>query len=282
LNESEAAPSPEGLSDPASEPNGLENETGASPEVPEEPASSGDDPAKGKTAKGVQKRLDSLTSDKRELQRINERLLALLERGGVSERQAERQVEANAEPVRGDYANHEDYLAARADHKVAVAVEQALAKRAEAEKREKAVQSAKEADATWTEAVDKAKAKYDDFEDVAYALPKDGGPAVTQHMAEAIKTSEIGPEIAYYLGSNVAESKRIAAMTPAAQAREIGKLEAKLAEPTKSPVKVSSAPDPIEPVSGKSSPRGELRGNESMDEIYRSMFPNRKGGRQGF
>lgn len=276
--ESEVAPI-EAIPDSASEPHGLENETGANPEVPE-PSSSGDDAAKGKTAKGVQKRLDELTRDKGELQRVNERLLALLERGGISEKQAEQKVETHAEPVRADYASHEDYLAARADFKVAQAVEGALAKRAETEQREKAQATAKAAESTWSEAVEKAKAKYDDFEDVAYADPKNGGPAVTQHMAEAIKTSDVGPEIAYWLGNNVSESKRIAALSPAAQAREIGKIEVGLANP-KPAVKASKAPDPIEPLSGKSNPKGELRGDESMDEIYRSMFPQQKGRRTG-
>ena len=69
---------------------------------------------------------------------------------------------------------------------------------------------------------------------------------------------EIGPEIAYFLGSNPKEVDRIARMTPFLQAKEIGKIEAKLADnpPTKKP---SSAPAPIAPVT----PRGN--GGKSFD-----------------
>jgi hypothetical protein len=93
-----------------------------------------------------------------------------------------------------------------------------------------------------------ARDKYDDFEQVAYnpKLP------ITNVMAETIQSSDIGPELAYYLGSNPKEADRISRMTPLSQAKEIGKIEAKLAaEP---PVKrTTSAPAPISPVTARSS-----------------------------
>jgi len=71
-------------------------------------------------------------------------------------------------------------------------------------------------------------------------------------MAETIQSSDIGPELAYYLGSNPKDAERIARMTPLGQAKEIGKIEAKLAaEP---PVKrTTSAPTPISPVTARAS-----------------------------
>jgi hypothetical protein len=94
---------------------------------------------------------------------------------------------------------------------------------------------------------EEARSKYDDFEQVAYnpKLP------VTNVMAEAIQSSEIGPELAYYLGSNPKEAERISRMTPLSQAKEIGKIEAKLvsAPPVK---KTTSAPAPISPVTARS------------------------------
>ena len=95
---------------------------------------------------------------------------------------------------------------------------------------------------------EEARRKYDDFEQVAYnpKLP------VTNVMAETIQSSEIGPELAYYLGSNPKEAERISRMTPLSQAKEIGKIEAKLvsAPPVK---KTTSAPAPISPVTARSS-----------------------------
>ena len=95
---------------------------------------------------------------------------------------------------------------------------------------------------------EEARVKYDDFEQVAYnpKLP------ITNVMAETIQSSDIGPELAYYLGSNPKDAERISRMTPLGQAKEIGKIEAKLAaEP---PVKrTTSAPAPISPVTARTS-----------------------------
>jgi hypothetical protein len=70
-------------------------------------------------------------------------------------------------------------------------------------------------------------------------------------MAETIQMSDVGPDLAYYLGSNPREADRISKLTPYSQAKEIGKLEAKLAsEPVLK--KTTSAPPPIAPISGRS------------------------------
>lgn len=98
----------------------------------------------------------------------------------------------------------------------------------------------------YAEREEDARTKYEDFEQVAYN-PK---LRVTDVMAETIKASEIGPDLAYWLGSNPKESDRISRMSPLMQAREIGRIEAKLsAEPPQK--KVTSAPDPIRPVSAR-------------------------------
>lgn len=95
---------------------------------------------------------------------------------------------------------------------------------------------------------EEARGKYDDFEQVAYnpKLP------ISNAMAETIQASEIGPDIAYYLGSNPKEAARIASLnSPILQAKEIGKIEAKIAsEPVLK--KTTSAPPPIAPISGRS------------------------------
>jgi len=91
-----------------------------------------------------------------------------------------------------------------------------------------------------------ARSKYEDFEQVAYnpKLP------ITEVMAETIQMSDVGPDLAYYLGSNPREAERISKLTPYSQAKEIGKLEAKLAsEPVLK--KTTSAPPPIAPISGR-------------------------------
>lgn len=101
---------------------------------------------------------------------------------------------------------------------------------------------------------DGARDRYDDFEQVAYNpnLP------ITAAMAETIRESELGPDIAYHLGNNPEEARRISRLSPFLQAKEIGRIEAKLAvEPPAK--KTSSAPAPIAPVTARTS------GNASYD-----------------
>jgi hypothetical protein len=69
-------------------------------------------------------------------------------------------------------------------------------------------------------------------------------------MAQTIKASDAGPDVAYYLGTNPKEADRISRLTPFLQVKELGKLEAKLAD--NPPVKrTSSAPAPISPVTAR-------------------------------
>jgi len=94
---------------------------------------------------------------------------------------------------------------------------------------------------------EQARDKYQDFEQVAYnpKLP------ITTVMADTIRASDVGPEVAYYLGTNIKETERIARLPPILQAKEIGKIEAKLAD--NPPVKrTTSAPAPITPVTARS------------------------------
>lgn len=101
---------------------------------------------------------------------------------------------------------------------------------------------------SYHEKEEEARGKYDDFEQVAYnpKLP------ITDVMAQTIQSSDIGPDVAYYLGSNPKEAGRIAKLSPFMQAKEIGRIEAKLADspPVK---KASNAPAPFAPVTARSS-----------------------------
>ncbi len=90
--------------------------------------------------------------------------------------------------------------------------------------------------------------KYEDYIQVTRnpALP------ITPGMAQVIQASESGPDIAYYLGTNPKEAARISHLAPFLQAKEIGRIEAKLAADPPAPKKTSSAPAPINPVTPKS------------------------------
>jgi hypothetical protein len=148
--------------------------------------------------------------------------------------------------------------------------EELLAKREAAKQQSQVLES-------YQEREEAARDKYDDFEQVAYnpKLP------ITNVMAETIQSSEIGPELAYYLGSNPKDAERISRMTPLSQAKEIGKIEAKLAaEP---PVKrTTSAPAPISPVTARSvgSPSHDTTDPRSIKTMTTSQWIEAERARQ--
>lgn len=174
------------------------------------------------------------TFTQEELDRIVAKEKAKLERK-LQREQAQAQpqrVEVGEPPDPKDFNDALSYADALAEFKA----EQKLAEREAAKHRETL-------DTTYAEREDAAREKYDDFHEVVYSpnLP------ISEYMAEVIKASDLGPDIAYHLGKNPGEARRIAGLPPLKQAAEIGKIEVSLtANP---PVKkVSSAPDPISPV----------------------------------
>lgn len=93
-----------------------------------------------------------------------------------------------------------------------------------------------------------ARTRYEDFESVAY----NPNVRITEAMADTIRASDIGPDLAYWLGSNPKEADRISRLSPLAQAKEIGRIEVKLTD--NPPVKrTTSAPAPITPVTARAS-----------------------------
>lgn len=100
--------------------------------------------------------------------------------------------------------------------------------------------------------------KYEDFQAVAMKKYEAGGPAITLEMDQAIRSDDLGHDIAYYLGKNPEESRRIAAMPPIAQIREIGRLSARLEKETLKPEPRTKtmAPAPTKGVAGGSESPG--------------------------
>ena len=158
----------------------------------------------------------------------------------LAQLQVEMQAKSANPPAPDDFENAHAYAEALAEQKA-----QQLMLRREAERQQAVVLEA------YQDREEDARSKYDDFEQVAYNpnLP------VTDYMAQAIQASDIGPEVIYHLGSNPKEAHRIANLPPILQAKEIGRLEAKLAAdpPTK---RTSTAPAPLAPVTATRSSSG--------------------------
>jgi hypothetical protein len=155
-----------------------------------------------------------------------------------AQRLAETQARAPvAPPAADDFESASAYADALADQRAQELLNKREAAKAQAELLD-----------AYHDREEEARSKYDDFEQVAYnpKLP------VTDAMAQTIQASESGPDVIYWLGSNPKEAARISALPGLLQAREIGKIEAKLA--TNPPVKrTSTAPAPIAPVAARAS-----------------------------
>lgn len=160
-------------------------------------------------------------------------------------------------PKEGDFSDPVEFDRANLRH----AVKEARADELKVERE----QTAKEAEAVraeiWQAKVAEAKEALPDFEKFAYSAP------ISDEVAAIVADSEKGPEIAYFLGKNPDEAKRISRLSPIAAARELGRLEAEL---TPKPKKISNAPPPVETVgsarSGSDNPE-----NFNIDQMRKHL-----------
>lgn len=143
--------------------------------------------------------------------------------------------------------------------------------------RTEAEKQAAEITKTFTERLDAVSKKYSDFKEI---VEGEDSPALEipqgSVMDAAILDSEHGAEMLYKLCQKPEEIKRIAALPPMQQAREMFKLEQSLTpapseEKEKQPPepKKSTLPTPIKPVSGGTSKSTVKLDEVSMDEYVR-------------
>lgn len=167
-------------------------------------------------------------------QRIEERLKA----------QTPEKVEEPSKPRPDQFQTTEEYVEAVAEWKA----DELLKKRIEVAQREHQerarAQHHEQVLTTFKEREHAAKAKYEDFEEVAY----DPSLPITPAMAQVIQESDLGPEVAYFLGKNPKDAERISRLSPFLQAKELGRIEDKIASTPAAP-KPSKAPEPISPIS---------------------------------
>lgn len=191
---------------------------------------------------GFQRRIDKLTREKRELEARIAALEAKLA-GGTGKTPAGEDHEptppgeAPGKPKPEDFDTYEAYTEALTDWKL------------EQRERERARQEAeRRVFERWLQRIEAARQAHPDFDEVV-----DSDTPVSAAMQQAILESDLGAEIAYWLGKHRAEAERISQLPPIAAIREIGRIEASLsqAEPSPKPkAPITRAPKPVTPVSG--------------------------------
>lgn len=229
-------PAPAGQ-DPAAVP-GSEGEEGAG--APQDP------PAKQQTA---EERIAELVAEKHEEKRLREAAEAEVTRlkPPVKEPETAKVPDPEAAP---DPANYEfgeadtKFIADNAVFQAKNAVREEFAAREAA-----ATQTAqvKELETKQETIFTAGKEKYPDFEEKVIKGAETKAFPCGKVATLAVLHSPIGQEIAYYLATNVDDAKRIDALSPLEQAREMGKIEARLEAKLPSqaaPVRTTAAPAP--------------------------------------
>lgn len=213
----------------------------------EQPKEEKDEEKRG--GKRLQKRFHDLTSEIRDLRaKLQEKEAAPPEKSGAASPAAE-----HVKPKAEDFETYDLYLEARDEWVSQEAVVKATEALTKQQREAAARELAQAVTETFNEQVAAAKAKYSDWNEVFEAVEAPLTPTMQQAIVE---TPELGAELAYELAKNPTECERIAGLSPAAQIREIGKLQAKIEAKLKPAQEqkptASNAPPPVRPVAGNS------------------------------
>lgn len=166
------------------------------------------------------------------------------------QQQPQQEAPKSDRPQRENFSSDDDWVEAVTDWK--------LEKRESASKQQQQEKSANEV-AIRTENIYAEAQKIPGFDrDDFDALP------LTAAIASALIDSDVPAKLMAHLAANPEEVERIANLSPARQAAEIGKIETKLA----SAPKVSTAPAPIKPIGSRGSASNADPSKLQMDEYY--------------
>ncbi len=158
-----------------------------------------------------------------------------------------------------DYAAPEEYTRAVAEQAVREVGADMYARQA-AQAQEFAAKAANEA---WAASTAEFRQRVPDFDAVAH----NPNLAVTPIMADALRESPKGAEIAYYLGKNPAEAAEIASLPPVSQATAIARIEGRLGAGS---VSVSRAPQPVGTLSGLGGSAGAALDDMDFEDYRRA------------
>jgi hypothetical protein len=209
-------------------------------EAPNEPSVE-EEPVKPQVSAGVQKRIDQITRQKYDAERKIEELQEQLAAGPPPQA-----VSTEVAPSFDDFEDVDAYYVALGKFGARQEIAQDKKQATERQQQQTQRQTAQDYASKREQAIAKGIEAYPDFEEKALNNPD---LVITQEMASVLVNSDMGSDVTYFLGNNVAESRRIAGLDPLSQAMEIGKIAHSLT--VKTPKKDSAAPEPITPVGSR-------------------------------
>jgi len=208
-----------------------------------------DEPAKTFT----QAEVDAMVQKRllKEERRVHRRVEAQL-------REQQQQATLQQEPQRETFRDEGEYLRAQVEHLAEVRAAEKLAERERSKEAERRSES-------FIDKAEKATERYPDFNSVV----SNPSLSINESMAEFIGESDLGADVAYFLGKNPGKAHDISQMSPIKAARELTRIESELAaRPKANP---SKAPEPINPVGqrGKSSASSLPSDDDDIDTWMR-------------
>lgn len=190
-----------------------------------------------------QRRIDEITAARRETERQNARLLALLEQQTRAQQIPEQQPPPSVptgKPQLEQFQTYEDYTEALSDWKVRNVLEQR-----EAQQRMQAeAQRAQQVEAEFARRVQEAAAKTPEVVDAM----NDPTLPISPAMADVIRSVNNGPDVVLHLSRNRDEAARLANLPPHVAAFELGRLAAGI-QPAQ-PRRITPPPAPINTLGG--------------------------------
>jgi hypothetical protein len=196
----------------------------------------------------VQKRIDTLTRRRYELEGRNEELeyeLARLKRrvaAAEGDEQPEKPAAAAAvdseKPVRDNFTTYEDWVEAISLFNAKVALRE---EREDYNRQQQAVQQNTVVE-NWNKSLESARTKYEDFDTVVGSDLK-----IPQVAFNAIVDSPVGPDVAYFLGQHPDIAASLGKLSPVACVRAIGRIETQFGEKSPAAAQPADAPGASQP-----------------------------------
>ncbi len=269
-----------------SAPDGNEVETkgdGSAPSVPE--ADTPEPPKKD----AVQERIDKLTREKYDALRERDRQSYELERANARLAELEKAKQPEVAP-QNDFPTLESvgydeakFMTAVATYTKGMTEAAKAAARQEAQgiiKAERDALASQEAVKNWATKETEFRKVKADYDDKVRRDPRDGGPVISDSMAQLILRSDVGPQIAYHLAENVEKSAAIARMDTLEQAREIGRIEGSLAVNKLPKPAVSQAPPPPAKVDATDAPNNFKVDSADSDQLSDAEWTRRRNAQE--
>lgn len=203
----------------------------------DEPDDGGDKPKK---SGGVSKRIAELTRDKRTLERQVDQLMELARTGMTAGQPKPQQPIASAEPKQEHFASWDEYQRAVVRHEAM----KLIAERDQGAARRQQEQDLVERREALKAKLNEADERFPDFEDVVADVP------VTPAMQRFLELADDPRGLAFHLGKNPAEAKRIAKLEPDVAFRELARIEARIAAPPPPRKTTTNAPNPPKTIAG--------------------------------